>query len=446
VIDSSSSPGDEVRALTDAQFDGSINRQQMERLESLIVNDLGCLQMYVERMTFHGELLKDASEKSPHQATLGLMREFSRSIRVREQQNRWKQMTFVSGLAAGVLVVAGSVLFFAGAFQPAPLGVISGLSANVQSASASRELGQIIRAGDSFTLDEGIMSLQLPNVLVDLIGPATVRFDESGKLSLAAGTLVAKILKDGENFTVTTPDAEVVDLGTEFSVHYHPATGTDVSVRQGRVQAKLLDWRKAPTKMLELTDNRSANFQSGTGAAQEVNFNPQTFHPVDRSRGGIRSIDGTLRTATAEPASLRSGDSLTFNHTLVIPERQNVRLEEELTINGLNGVVSLPAGTVISSYLVHYDPPGDISRAPRGAVTFLGQVAAVVVQTSDLVATDPLLGLSSMEFETASFRGLEIEPDEDEVQVSRDRKTVSFRFDTSPPQYLDEARIIVISE
>jgi len=418
----------------------------MERLEALIVNDIGCLQMYVERMTFHEELLKDSSEKSPRQATLGLMREFSRSIRVREQQSRWKQMRLVSGLTASLLVMAGSVLFFIGAFQPAPLGVISGLSANVQSASTSKELGQIIRSGDSFSLDEGIMSLQLPNVLVDLIAPVTVRFDDSGKLSLTAGTLVAKILKDGENFIVTTPDAEVVDLGTEFSVHYHPATGTNVSVRQGRVQAKLLDWRKTPTKMLELTDNRSANFQSTTGAAQEVNFHSQAFQPVDRSRGGIRSIDGTLRTATTEPASLKSGDSLTLNHTLVIPERQNVLLEEELTVNGLNGLVRLPAGTVVSSYLVHYDPSDDIIRAPRGAVTFLGQVAAVILNTSDLIATDSLLGLSGMEFETASFRGLEMDPDEDEVQISRDRKTVSFRFDTSPPRYLDEARILVISE
>jgi len=444
IIETYSSPNDEVRALADAQFDGRLTHHQTERLELLLLADLGCMQAYIERMVFHAELLKDADQRSAR----GVLNSVVTSIHQRERRSQLTRDWVPALTGALCLLIATGYLFGAGffAFERPPLVVVSSLSSNARVQLTDVDLGQVVRLGDSFSVEEGIVSLQFPHVLIDLIGPVTARIESADKLSITSGTIVAKILKTGERFCITTPDVEVIDLGTEFLVQHQPGRGTDVSVRQGRVRATLLDWRKKPQKVMELTDHRSANFQGVAGTVKEMDFRPETFAPVDRSRVGIHRIDSMLRTGTQQPVSLRSGQSDTFNHILVIPERQGIVLQQDLSVMGVEGPILIPAGTTVSSYLIHYDPPEIISRAPRGAVTFFERVAGVIASSEELHKTDELLGLQGVEYESAAFRGGEFGPDEDSIQISHDRKTVSFRFDTSPPRYLDEARVIIIAE
>lgn len=439
----SESPYDEIRALADAMFDGRIDSLRMQRLESLIVNDLGCMQAYVERMTFHGELLQGAEERTPEQAAVAVLKEFSRAVRLRERHNWIMQFWIYSAMAATVLLVVGTAYVFTDGFQGTPLGVISSLSENAQSETSPMDLGRVVRLRELFTIKSGIVSLQLPNVTVDVLGPATLQLENSSRITLKSGTVKARVSTGGEGFVVTTPDAEVVDLGTEFLVHHNTESGTDVSVRQGRARASLLNWGGKPTKILELTDHRSATFQRSSQTAKEVNFLSDAFAPIDQSRGGIHSIDGTIRTATRTYVALFSGQVQTPNHMLVIPELQNVLITEELTVTGIGGPVRIPAGSTISSYLMHYDPTAAVTIAPRGAVTFFDQIAAVIVDADALRETDQNLGLPGVQFEPADFRQFEL--DEDIVQISRDRRTVSFYCGLNPAEFLDEARILVLS-
>jgi len=434
---------DEIRALADAVFDGRIDSQRMQRLESLIVHDMGCMQAYVERMTFHGELLQGAEERTPEQATIAVLKEFSRAVRLRERHNWMMQFWAYSAMAATVLLIVGSAYLLTDGFQGAPLGVVSSLSENVQSESSATDLGRVVRLKELLEIKSGIVSLQLPNVMVDVLGPATVRLENSSRITLKSGIVKARISEGGEGFVITTPDAEIVDLGTEFLVRYDAESGTDVSVRQGRARASLLNWGGKPTKILELTDHRSATFQKTSQVAKEVDFQAHMFAPIDRSRGGIHSIDGTIRTATRKYVALFGGQVQTPNHMLVIPELQNVELHADLTVNGVEGPVHVPAGSVISSYLMHYDPTAAVTVAPRGAVTFFDRVTAVLVDADALRQTDPVLGLPGVQFESADFR--QFERDEDVVQISRDRRTVSFYCGLNPGEFLDEARILVLS-
>lgn len=435
----------EVRALTDALFDGQADGAQMKRLESLILSDLSCLQAYVQHINFHGVISQMARNRTPEESAMAVLQEFARAVRLRDRKERWVWSLLTIGMTCSLLLIAGVIFVRLGIFRSSPLATISSLSTDVRTSTGSMELGRVIRKGESMTVTDGILSLQLPHVMVDVLGPATFQLEGPGRLALKAGTLVAKVEPQGAGFTVRTPTAEVVDFGTEFRVQHLPAKGTDVSVRQGRVQASLLNQLGQATQLLELTDHRAAEFPMFAEAAREVNFQSQDFTPVDRSRGGIRSIDGMLRTSPDAPVSLLNGQVLTHNQILIIPEQQNVLLDRDLLLDGLEGPVQIPAGSSVSSYLVHYDPPADLSRAPRGAVTLIDQVTAIVTKTTDLAATDALFGLPGTQFESASYRGLELGPDEDQVQISRDRHTVSFHFDMSPPQNLDEVRMLVVT-
>jgi len=442
-VDPFSSREEEVRTLTNSLFDGRIDAARLQRLESLILSDLGCLQIYVEQINFHGVVSQASRTQSPERAALDVLQGFSTAVRLRDRRERWLWSLLTAGVATMILSVTGWMVLHWKTFQSAPVGTISSLSTDVRVGSEPLDLGRIVRQGERMTVAEGVVSLELPDVIVDVVGPATFRINSTREILLDDGRLVAKVTGGNPNFTIRTPVAEVVDLGTEFLVQHFPGTGTDVSVRQGRVQATLLDKTGQPTQRLDLTDSRAAAFRKGSQSAWEVDFHSRDFEVVDRSRGGIRSLNGMLRTSTERLPSLKSGDVLTLNHILVMPEQLNFTLPQDLTVMSISGPVHLPAGSVVSSYLVHYDPPGNLSRAPRGAVTFFDPVVAVIGTTTELRKSDALLGLSETRYETENFRGVELAPDEDTVQISNDMKTVSFHFDMSPPRNLDEVRILI---
>lgn len=437
-----SAPQKEVRELAEAMFDGIIDNKGLARLDELIVHDSSCRATYLELINLHGELFCQANFHSDEQAALGVLRDFRRAYDRQERRTRRRTITYT---ATSVLVFCSLFgwFFLTRVFQPVTLGSVAFLTNNARLRSGELELGHVLRTGKTLAIDEGIISLQLQNVLLDLIGPAELKLAAMNQVQLQQGTLTARVLPGGEGFTVKTPDAEVIDLGTEFLVRYDSREGTDVSVRRGRAQASLLNPQGEPVRMLELTAMRSAHLLQRANTINEIDFRPEVFQVTDESRGGIRSLNGGVRTTTTRQGSYCRDQVLTPNHLLIIPERQNVQLDANLVLNGIEGSTRIPAGSVVSSYLIHFDPGREGIFAPRGSITFFGTIAAVVGRSPDLAATDARFGLEETVYETAAFRGLEL--DADEIRLSDDRQTLGFFFGVSPPHYLDEARIFVVT-
>lgn len=433
----------ETQQLADAMFDRHINVQTLQRLEDLITTDLGCLQAYVERIGFHSDLMKQSAERSMERQAEAAMDRILFAQLSRERRQVWMFRMMVAA-CVGVVLAAGSWLAMAPRILPPKIGMIASLTEDVRPSSASLELGEVVRQGGTYSLEQGIVCLQLPQVTLDLVGPVTVRLRDATHLELQSGTVHAYVHRGGEGFTVHTPDSIIVDLGTEFLVEYLAEKGTEISVRRGRVQANLLDGNGNSRKLQDITTARSMVLSRRESLVREVDFIPEKFERVERSRGMVVSIDGNLRTITQFPPSLGSNQLPTPNHMLVIPERQRVVLKQELQITSLSGPVRLPAGSVVSSYLIHYDPNELTHMAPRGAATFDGRIAAVLVSSEQLSSTDEIFGLPETTYEPLKIRELEL--DEDEIRISDDRRTISFYFGASGGQPLDEARVLVIGE
>ncbi|WP_437231007.1 FecR family protein [Planctomicrobium sp. SH661] len=432
---------DEVRQLADAVFDRHVSAHTMQRIESLITGDLGCLQAYVERIGFHADLMNQSVERSSARQAEFAMDRILVSQAHAEGRRRWLNMSL---MATGLLLAVGFGAWIA--ISPAKLSPQVGTVAHLTSdarldAAASIELGQIVRENEWYTVNHGIVSLELPHVAVDLIAPVTIRLQANQTLELKRGSVHVLVAPGGEGFTVATPNSQVIDYGTEFSVEYQPAKGTEVHVLQGKVQASLLSPLGNVLRVLDLTAKRSAQIPERQPQIREINFASGTFERVEKARGKIQKIDGALRTVAELPPSLQGQAVTTTNHMLVVPERQHVIIEKEISVEGLSGPVRIPAGTSVSSYLVHYDPDEWTTFAPRGAVTFDSPIAAVLVGAESLNSTDSLFGLAATAYETEAFRELEL--DEDEVRLSDDRKTVSFYFGVSGEKSLDQARILL---
>lgn len=441
-MDRELSKEEEVRKLADALFDRRMTPLGMQRLDELITSDLGCLQAYLERIDFHGEVLDQARERVSHAQTGGAWQEF---FVEKERRDAVRSRWMVGGTLVGAILVLVTIgiLANAGAFLPAPVGTIAGLTADLES-NRGLKLGQVLRKGGIVNLDSGVATIHMPHVVLDIVGPAKVRMKSASQVYLQSGIVKLLVGKGGEGFTVLTEDAEIVDLGTEFLVEHNPKTGTQVNVRRGRTKASLLNRHGLPVNVLELTANRAAQLSSAADQAKEINFDSRLFEEIDVSRGGILRLDGNLRTSRLPIRSFRANRTNTPNHMLVIPERQHVQLPSDMTINTLEGQKILPAGSIVSSYLVHFDPSDLGYLAPRGGVTFFGEIFALIGESKALNATDQIFGLPDTFYESQEFRELEL--DEDEFQISDDRKTVSFYFGTSPPEYLDEVRIIVLEK
>lgn len=108
-----------------------------------------------------------------------------------------------------------------------------------------------------YDLAAGVARVRFANgAQVAFEGPAQFELYSEKRIHLAQGKLLARVPAAGRGFTVETPGAAVIDLGTEFGVAVEADTGTaEVHVFEGRVEAELTpraDQTGAPPAKIEL--------------------------------------------------------------------------------------------------------------------------------------------------------------------------------------------------
>ncbi len=91
--------------------------------------------------------------------------------------------------------------------------------------------------GRELKLDAGLVEITYYNgAKLVLEGPVTFTVEEENACRLELGILTAKVSQQAVGFTVKTPTAEIVDLGTEFGVQVEQGGTADVHVFVGQVE------------------------------------------------------------------------------------------------------------------------------------------------------------------------------------------------------------------
>ncbi|MDA0808872.1 MAG: FecR domain-containing protein [Planctomycetota bacterium] len=99
-----------------------------------------------------------------------------------------------------------------------------------------------------YQLERGLLNLRLAGgVLVYVEAPAQFDIASAKKVVLRSGRLSASVPPEGVGFTVETPEAEVVDFGTEFSVDVEAGT-SEVHVFDGLVRVQPRTWTDGITR------------------------------------------------------------------------------------------------------------------------------------------------------------------------------------------------------
>lgn len=94
-----------------------------------------------------------------------------------------------------------------------------------------------IKQGEPLGIDSGLVELQLKQGATLLVeGPAEWFIDGNNEAMLKRGKLVATVPNEAVGFTIRTPSAQVVDLGTEFGIEVLKDGTSRVDVFRGKVQ------------------------------------------------------------------------------------------------------------------------------------------------------------------------------------------------------------------
>lgn len=306
---------------------------------------------------------------------------------------------------------------------------------------------------DSQTIvfQSGVLRLVFDDgVEVTLEGPAEYELLEPGSTRLVSGVLAATVPPGAEGFTVETPTAEVVDLGTSFGIDLRESGFSSVSVFDGEVEVAALD----STEKRLLTEGQSVKI-SADQSISDTQFDMDRFERLWPVASGITGSSDVFRFVPPWPKQIRFVHS--DRHVFVAAEGQAVDLVQPLDVNisapgDYSRVeqltpITLSPGQRIRSYVLHYMPRAQLRprRAGRmeGSITFDRPIAGLIVQHEELFASSRRFSRRPAG-ERQQRRQLDLNGDDigDRITLSEDRRTLTVSF-VSPGRSSDLVRVIV---
>lgn len=287
--------------LCDLWRDGRLDVEQARELSAILRDSQEARARFHDQARFHG-LLHAAVMAHSVEAAVGGM-ETPQSARS-TWSLRWAAELIRPGqwaLAAGLAVAVGTGLITwqvsvrtpeVGA-EVANLGDLSGVRLSYHKGGIAVKVasGQAIRAA-AYQLEAGTMEMRYASGATVII-QAPARFDlvSESLVKLQRGRLSARVPEEAIGFTVQTPTAEVVDLGTDFGVTAGE-NDSEVHVFEGLVMVKTA---LEPDPLL-LSEHRASRIDRATGTPTGVDFKPDAFlrnlrEPTDAIAEAVKALD-----------------------------------------------------------------------------------------------------------------------------------------------------------
>lgn len=309
-----------------------------------------------------------------------------------------------------------------------------------------------------YQLNEGMIDLLFAGgAKVSVSGPANFDLKSTRHIHLDSGNLVAQIPDEALGFVVTSPQSEVVDLGTEFGLSVSESGQTEVHVLDGLVEVLPMNRGEKPTKGVMISEGEARRFTAADS----------TGIPV-ASRSGLMGDQFGLRMLRG---SVRLVESLTKNDLIkktggrnwidLIAEKKGVSLSEPLEVS-INSPGShrdfsalqqtLPSETKLNSYLLHFRP-GSTNHV-SGVIRFDQPIVAILCTGKHLKSSDELFGIPSVHYPAGanSFRGLEPNgfptargqqaKHPDEIVLSQEMHTISIHTFANTERGYDQIRVL----
>ena len=434
-----------------AQYlDGSLDESGRDRLAELLESDPAAIEALRAQLLVSGALarlkpeLSDETFLSTVLSHLGKVAEesddaFPNRVRNTIRFRRWKRTAMA---AAALVTLAGGLVFF-----QQPRGTV--VATRFDDDQPSRE----VRTGQKLVFSSGITRMEFTNgAVVAIEAPAELSIRSADEVELNHGRLNAWCPETAHGFRVVTKEATLTDLGTSFGVSAAKDGTADFVVLDGEVKVQ------KDNETRQVRRGAAVRAKRGTKLS-DVAFEPSAFRRTWPVASGIRSTRGEVVPAPpGTPEALAAMENDT--QILVIPERRDFKpaasIPVDITDPGSYEGQSLtaankitpPAGTRVRSYLLRYNPLGQLkargTKRFEGSVTFDRPVLGIITFSRKLNRTDAMLTrapLPKVNVQDTGLRGLERGPTPaDRVELSADRRTITVTFFAD--ESVDEIRAI----
>ncbi|MBK1875227.1 FecR domain-containing protein [Pelagicoccus mobilis] len=474
----------EVERLVSQMLDRQLSEEQATRLNALLRDSEDARQCYLELLDNH-EALCTIYPGEVFETGLDIDEPIDDSSNEVPAASKFPWLPWISAAAAILtLILVVSLNFTNNAEKSlANTGTLSAdtvarLIAAVDAdwKDANHEPGSSLSTGE-YSLTQGTAELEFHDgARVSLRGPASFELRSEGHLHVYSGKLVARIPEDALGFAVTTPQSEVVDLGTEFGLDVVENGRTDVHVIDGLVEVyERVSSRSAAgsTDGVQIGEGEARRFESEGGFRWvDIPFFSRQQILEDRHYGelGLSLLRGNVR--LNDHVGKRHLKTTTANQSYieVIPEKAATELEADTDVTiakpgfykrfGPSGG-TIPAGTKVDSFLLHFR---SVDGEPvRGVIKFDRPILGLICEQNELMVTDGLTGLEDVVFpnQAGGFRGLEPHSRQqigkgsniknagmspDEVTLSQDLTTIRMSVNVVPDQGVDQMRVLVQSK
>ena len=228
----------ELESLLTELTEGELSSEQRHRLAELTRQYPTAKQQYLEHCQIHTMLAWEH----------GVLGDFQTPGHSDKPELASVSISFWKPLAMGAALVMAGVILWPPWGAPSRMKPGETVASLTRSVAASLELfgassdfrnGSAVRTG-SYQLDEGLVQITFESgVEVVIEAPASFEIQGPELMILNEGRLAANVTPQGIGFTVETPDAEVVDFGTEFAIEVVGQRSSEVHVFQGEVEVHL---------------------------------------------------------------------------------------------------------------------------------------------------------------------------------------------------------------
>ena len=306
-----------------------------------------------------------------------------------------------------------------------------------------------------YELERGTAVLQMESDAEVLIhGPASFQLTGANKLSLRQGRLIARVPSQAVGFTVDTPTARIVDIGTQFDINVDRAEQhTRVQVHQGEVRAASVNEEGHIGAYTSLYAEQAAAITPKQGL-QKTAYLPsnyenelaQTRRLMPRVTGGLSQWSATM------PSDLRQGKQRS-DALQVFLEASGLALDQDVAVDltgtdrwpieGRHDDRTISAGQGVDVYLIHIDTFDRITTQTNlYTIDFGRPIVGVIGKRDKLVQTDALVDDGSGRLFAGTgedtLRGIEVQ---DLVKLNADGTSIDLRLQTD--YRIDQIRVLV---
>ena len=270
----------ELNELLAAFIDDELTEEQRRRLAEIVQYDADARARFLEHCRMHAALAWEH----------GVLGNLSFSTAPEANAENVVEVSFRNRIGRPLAIAAGIALVIGLVWQAALPSVrrnawLTGPAVGTVERSAGGKLsaedlavslvaGDALRPGD-YLLEGGLINLRFENgVEVVVEAPARFRVESSERFVLHSGRLSANVPPAGKGFTVQTPDADVIDHGTEFGVEVTKGVGSEIHVFQGEVEVKS---RTMKAETLRLFTDQATRVDEVDGSPAGITVAPDRF-------------------------------------------------------------------------------------------------------------------------------------------------------------------------